>query len=116
MVFRWSLSDGKSPRISRIVLGILADLNNSIVCIVPARPLISSSSRSLTHPLRIVPCIQITIGISTTFMFHGYYYYYYYYTPLEFFASVSADGFSREFDWQQVSSSLQDSSQDSGRS
>ena len=39
-----------------------------------------------------------------------------YFTPLEFFTSVLADGFSLEFDWQQVSSSLQDSFQDSGRS
>ena len=31
--------------------------------------------------------------------------------PLEFFTSVLADGFSLEFEWQQVSSSLQDSSQ-----
>ena len=28
--------------------------------------------------------------------------------PLEFFTSVLADGFSLEFEWQQVSSSLQD--------
>ena len=34
----------------------------------------------------------------------------------EFFISVLADGFSQEFKWQQISSSLQDSSQDSGRS
>ena len=33
---------------------------------------------------------------------------------LEFFTSVLADGFSLEFEWQQVSSSLQDSSQYSG--
>ena len=38
------------------------------------------------------------------------------FTPLEFFTSVLADGFSLEFEWQQVSSSLQDSSRDSGRS
>ena len=36
--------------------------------------------------------------------------------PLEFFISVFADGLSVEFEWKQVSSSLQDSSQDSGRS
>ena len=35
---------------------------------------------------------------------------------LEFFTSVLADGFSLEFERQQVSSSLQDSSQYSGRS
>ena len=38
------------------------------------------------------------------------------FTPLEFFTSVLANGFSLEFEWQQVSSSLQDSSQYSGRS
>ena len=37
------------------------------------------------------------------------------FTPLEFFTSVLADGFLLEFEWQQVSSSLQDSSQYSGR-
>ena len=37
------------------------------------------------------------------------------FTPLEFFTSVLADGFSLEFEWQQVSSSLQDSSPYSGR-
>ena len=35
---------------------------------------------------------------------------------MEFFTSVLTDGFSLEFEWQLVSSSLQDSSQDSGRS
>ena len=43
-----------------------------------------------------------------------YYYYYYYYYSLEFFTSALANGFSLETEWQQVSSSLQDSSQDSG--
>ena len=38
-----------------------------------------------------------------------------FFTPLEFFTSVLADGFSLEFEWQQVSSSLQDSSHYSGR-
>ena len=38
------------------------------------------------------------------------------FTPWEFFPSVLADGFSLEFEWQQVFSSLQDSSQYSSRS
>ena len=38
------------------------------------------------------------------------------FTPLEFFTSALADDFSLEFEWQQVSSSRQDSSQYSGRS
>ena len=31
MVFHWSLSDSKSPQISRTLLSILADLNNAVV-------------------------------------------------------------------------------------
>ena len=38
------------------------------------------------------------------------------FTPLEFFTSVLADGFSLGSEWERVSSSLQDSSKDSGRS
>ena len=36
--------------------------------------------------------------------------------PLEFFTSALADGLSLEFEWQQVSASLLDSSQYAGRS
>ena len=46
MNFLWSLSDSKSPKISRILLSILADLNNVVVFIVSTRPLISKSSQS----------------------------------------------------------------------
>ena len=38
------------------------------------------------------------------------------FTPLDFFTSALADGFSLEFEWQQVSPGLQDSSQHFGRS
>ena len=38
------------------------------------------------------------------------------FTHWEFFISVLTNGFSLEFEWQQVSSSLQDSSQNSGPS
>ena len=31
MIFHWSLSDSKSPQVSRTFLGILADLNNAVV-------------------------------------------------------------------------------------
>ena len=39
-----------------------------------------------------------------------------FFTPWKFFTSALADGLSLESEWQQVSSSLQDSSQYSGRS
>ena len=42
-------------------------------------------------------------------------YYYYYLHLFNFFTLALADGFSLEFEWQQVYSSLQDASQYSGR-
>ena len=38
MVFHWSLSDTKSPQVSRILLSILADLNKDVVWMVSNRP------------------------------------------------------------------------------
>ena len=88
MVFHWSLNGTKSPQISRTLLSILADLKNAVVWMFFTRPIII-----------IIIIIIITIIYS-----------------LEFFTSMLADGFSLEFEWQQVSSSLRDSSQDSSRS
>ena len=45
--FYWSLSDSKSPQVSRNLLSILADLNNAVVWIVSTRPLISKSPSPL---------------------------------------------------------------------
>ena len=47
MVFHWSLSDSKSPQVSRTLLSILAVLNNAVVWMVSTRPLISKSSITL---------------------------------------------------------------------
>ena len=49
MVFYRSLSDNKSPQKSRTLLRILADLNNAVVWISAARPLISSSLCTATQ-------------------------------------------------------------------
>ena len=57
----------------------------------------------LSHDLRKLCPIIIIIAI---IIIHS----------LELFTSALADGFSLESEWQQVSSSLQDSSQYSGRS
>ena len=46
MVFHLSLSDSKSPRLSRTLLSILADLNNAVIFMVSTRPPISNSSIS----------------------------------------------------------------------
>ena len=171
MDFHWSVSDSKSPQISRTLLSILAVLNYIVVWMVYTRPPASKSSSPFNNPLVTVPKEPITIGIIVTFMFHSLFFFFFQlpsfhfpsvlfcgqpglqspqfckfsfflfffffccwllwssgrdlvirlyvkvlFAPLEFFISVLADGFSLEFEWQQVSSSLQDSSQDSGRS
>ena len=58
MVFLWSLSDSKSPQVSRILLRILAVLSNAVIWIVSTRPPTSKLSR----PLVIVPKAPITVG------------------------------------------------------
>ena len=51
MVFRWSLSDSKSPQVSRTLLSILAGLNIVVVWMVSTRPLIIKSSFPNNNPL-----------------------------------------------------------------
>ena len=71
MVSHWSLSDSKSPQVSRIHFRILAVLSNAVVWIVSTRPPTSKSSRPFNNPLVIVPNAPITIGTIVTFMFHS---------------------------------------------
>ena len=73
MVFHWSLSDSKSPQVSRTRLSILAVLSNVVVWIVSTRPLTSKSSRPFNNPLVTVPNAPITIGTIVTFMFHSFF-------------------------------------------
>ena len=72
MVFHWSLSDRKSPQVSRTRLRILAVLSNAVIWIVPTRPPTSKSSRPFNNPLVIVPKAPITISTIVTFMFHSF--------------------------------------------
>ena len=108
----WSLSVNKSPQVSGTLLSILADLNNVVVRMVSIHSFISKSSGPFINPLVTVPRAPITIGLLSLLLLLLLLLF----TPLEFFTSVLADGFSLEFEWQQVSSSLLDLSQDSGRS
>ena len=73
MVLHWSLSDSKSPQVSRTRLRILAVLSNAVVWIVSTRPPISKSSRPFNNPLVIVPNAPIIIGTIVTFMFHSFF-------------------------------------------
>ena len=73
MVFHWSLSDSKSPQVSRTLLSILAVLNNAVVWMVSTRPPTSKSSSPFSNPLVTVPNAPITIGIIVTCMFHSFF-------------------------------------------
>ena len=73
MVFYCSLSDSKSPQVSRTLLCILAVLNNAVIWMVSTRPPTSKSSSSFSNPLVTVPNAPITIGIIVTCMFHSFF-------------------------------------------
>ena len=73
MVFHLSLSDNKSPQVSRTLLSILAVLNNAVVLMVSTLLPTSKSSSPFNNPLVTVPNAPITIGIIITFMFHCFF-------------------------------------------
>ena len=73
MVFHWSLSDSKSPQVSRTRLRILSILSNAVVWIVSTHPSTSKSSRPFNNPLVTVPNAPITTGTIVTFMFHSFF-------------------------------------------
>ena len=73
MVLHWSLSDSKSPQVSRSHLRILTVLSNAVVWIVSTRPPISKSSRPFNNPFVILHNAPITIGTIVTFMFHSFF-------------------------------------------
>ena len=73
MVFHWSLSDSKSPQVSRTLFSILADLNNAVVWMISTRPFISKSSSPFINPSVSVPRAPVIIGKNVTFMFHCFF-------------------------------------------
>ena len=73
MFFHWSLSNSKSPQVSRTLLSILAVLNNAVVWMVSTRLPTSKSSSPFSNPLVTVPKAPITIGIIVTCMFHSFF-------------------------------------------
>ena len=73
MVFHKSLSDCKSPQVSRTFLSILTVLSNVVVWMVSARPLISESSSLFNKPLVTIQKAPVTIGIIATFIFHSFF-------------------------------------------
>ena len=73
MIFHWSLSDSKSPQVSRTLLSILAVLRNAVIWIVSTRAPTPKSSRPFNNLLVIVTKAPITIGTIVTFMFPSFF-------------------------------------------
>ena len=73
MIFHWSLSDSKSPQVSKTLLSFLTVLNNAVIWMVSTRPPTSKSSSSFSNPLVTVPKAPITIGNIVTCMFHSFF-------------------------------------------
>ena len=73
MVFHWSLSNRKSPQVSRTPLSILVVLNNAVVWMVSTHPPTSNSSSPFSNPLVTVPKAPITIGIIVTCVFYSFF-------------------------------------------
>ena len=72
MVFHWKLSESNSPKVSRTLLSIQADLNNALVCMVSILPLISNSSNPFSKPLGTVPSAPTATDITVSFVFHSF--------------------------------------------
>ena len=73
MVFHWSLSNSKSPQVTRAFLSILAVLNNAVVWMVSTRPPTYKSPCPFSNPFVTVPNAPITVGIIVTCMFHSFF-------------------------------------------
>ena len=73
MIFHWSLSDSKSPQVSRTILSILAVLNNVVMSMISTHPPAFKSSNPFINPLFTVPKAPNTIGIIVTFMFQFFF-------------------------------------------
>ena len=73
MVFHLSLSDSKSPQVSRTLLSILAVLNNVVVWIVSTRPPTSKTSSPFSNSSVTVPNSPTTIVIIVTSMFLSFF-------------------------------------------
>ena len=68
-VFHWSMSDSKSPQVSRTLLSVLAVLNNAVVWMVSTRPPICKSSSPFSNPLDTLP--KLSPSCSIVFFFNS---------------------------------------------
>ena len=73
MVFHWSLSESKTPQMTRTFLSILAVLNNAVVWMVSTRSPPFNSLSPFNNPLVTVIKVPVTISMIVTFMFHFFF-------------------------------------------
>ena len=73
MVFYWSLSDSKSPQVSRTLRNILAVFNIAVVWMVSTYLQNSKSSSPFSNPSVTVSKAPITIGTIDPFMFRSFF-------------------------------------------
>ena len=78
MVFHWGLSESKSPHVSCPLLSILADLNDTVVWMVSARPLIFNFASPFSKHSGIFPRAPITTGINVIFIFHSFFFFFFF--------------------------------------
>ena len=62
----------KSLQVSRTLLSILADLNNTVVWMVSTCSFITKSSKIYTNPLVTLSKVKIIIGIDVIFLFYNF--------------------------------------------
>ena len=67
--FHWSLNDRKSPQVSRTLLSIVADPNNTEFWMVSMN-LFSKSCSAFTNIRGLFEMHQFLIGINVTIMIH----------------------------------------------
>ena len=72
MIFPWSLSDSKSPRIFGTLLSILSNLYSVVVWMVSILILIYYFPCLFPKPLETAPKAPIIIDITVTFMFYSF--------------------------------------------
>ena len=74
MAYQWSLSNNKSPRVSRTLLSILADLNKAVVWMILISPPISNSSSLFLKLFGNVPTEPNTNYITINLMFQRFFF------------------------------------------
>ena len=72
-VLHWTLSDSKSPQVSRNLLNILSDRNRAVVRMVSILQLISSFTSLSFRPSETIPRTPTTIGITVTIIFLSFF-------------------------------------------